>query len=346
MKRQFLKRYMMGFIVAGTLAVLSGCGQEQETETENPVKTREEVTYDKESNSLETWKQELGSEETKTISSASIRGIETVKDGEAVLAVSYEPRTYKNSYDCWSLSIPYESWVSVDTEAMYEYFDHVEKLNLGAAEITEEEAGLSDSGTSVFVAYYSDQDGENAGQAEPDKGITYWIGNEADEDHYYVKTSSGNEIWTADKEAVDGLLEIEPYNMILKVANVVSIETLSSVDIEIQGKTYTIDLSDQENENYKLNNKKADKDEVNALYTELMSIFIEEEIKESNDVQETSSPMMSITFHRNIEGAPEIVESFYDYDENYASVNINGTEFFLTDKSAVNDLIASVKEAF
>ena len=56
--------------------------------------------------------------------------------------------------------------------------------------------------------------------------------------------------------------------------------------------------------------------------------------------------MMSITFHRNIEGAPEIVESFYDYDENYASVNINGTEFFLTDKSAVNDLIASVKEAF
>ena len=141
-------------------------------------------------------------------------------------------------------------------------------------------------------------------------------------------------------------MEIEPYNMILKVANVVSIETLSSVDIEIQGKTYTIDLSDQENENYKLNNKKADKDEVNALYTELMSIFIEEEIKESNDVQETSSPMMSITFHRNIEGAPEIVESFYDYDENYASVNINGTEFFLTDKSAVNDLIASVKEAF
>lgn len=346
MKRHLFYRVITGVLITGLLGAAAGCGQTPETEKVKRAQVQESRVFDKESNSLEKWQQDLSSEGPASISSQSIRGVQTIKDGETIFAVSYEPRTYKNSYDCWSLSVPYQSWVSVDTEAMYGYFEHIGALNLNAAEVTEEAAGLSDSATSVFVAYYSGQDGENAGQAEPDKGITYQIGKEADEGHYYVKTSSGNEIWTADKSAVDGLLNVDPYNMILKIANVVSIETVSSVDIEIEGKDYIIDLSDQENNNYKLNNKKADQEEINTLYTALISIFIEKEIEEPYDSQKNEDPMLVMTFHRNTENAPDIVESFYDYDGDYAAVNINGTEFFLVDKAAVESLADTVKEAF
>lgn len=345
MTRWRFQKTVIGLAVTGMMVSMIGCAQTEKSSEVSPD-AEEQTEYDKESNSLSAWEQDLDSEQLTTISSSAVRGIQVTKDGNVIRAISYEPRTYKNSYDCWSFSVPYESWVSVDTEAMYEYFSYLETLNLEEAGVSEEEAGLTGNGdTSVFVAYYSEQD-ENAGQAEPDKGITYWVGNEADEDHYYVKTSSGNEIWTADKDAVDGLLEPETYDMILKVANVVSIEIVSSVEIEVDGKNYTMDLSDQENDNYKLNDKKADKDKVTSLYTDLMSIFIEKEIEDQGTQRDVSEPMLRITFHRNIEDAPEIVESFYEYDQDYAAVNINGTEFFLTDKSSVNDLIASVKEAF
>ena len=132
----------------------------------------------------------------------------------------------------------------------------------------------------------------------------------------------------------------------LKVANLVSIETVSSVDIEIDGENYTMDLSDQENGNYKLNGTKADKEEVSSLYTELISIFIEKEIEDQNAERDTTEPIMTFTFHRNIEEAPDIVESFYKYEKDYAAVNINGTEFFLADIASVNDLADTIEEAF
>lgn len=346
MARHIFQKTMIGVTVAGLIMGMVGCSQTDSSE-KAPSLSQEQTEYDKETNSLSTWEQKLGAEQLRTISSAAVRGMQVTKDGNVICAISYEPRTYKNSYDCWSFSVPYESWVSVDTEAMYEYFSHLESLNLEETDVSEEEAGLTENtDTSIFVAYYSQQEEESAGQAEPDEGITYWIGNEADDEHYYVKTSCGNEIWTADKTSVDGLLEPENYNMILKIANLVSIETVSSVKIEIDGENYTIDLSDQEKGNYKLNGKTADKDEVSSLYTDLISIFIEKEIEDQNVEHDTSEPIMTLTFQRNIEEAPDIVESFYKYDEDYAAVNINGTEFFLTDISSVNDLADIVKETF
>ena len=116
--------------------------------------------------------------------------------------------------------------------------------------------------------------------------------------------------------------------------------------IEIDGENYTMDLSDQENGNYKLNGTKADKEEVSSLYTELISIFIEKEIEDQNAERDTTEPIMTFTFHRNIEEAPDIVESFYKYEKDYAAVNINGTEFFLADIASVNDLADTIEEAF
>ena len=347
MARHIFQKTMIGLAVAGLVMSMIGCTQTDSNEKDSSSVSQIQTEYDKETNSLSTWEQELGAEQLRTISSAAVRGMQVTKNGNVICAISYEPRTYKNSYDCWSFSVPYESWVSVDTEAMYEYFAHLETLNLEKTDVSEEEAGLTENtDNSIFVAYYSQQEEENAGQAEPDEGITYWIGNEADGEHYYVKTSCGNEIWTADKAAVDGLLEPETYDMILKVANLVSIETVSSVDIEIDGENYTMDLSDQENGNYKLNGTKADKEEVSSLYTELISIFIEKEIEDQNAERDTTEPIMTFTFHRNIEEAPDIVESFYKYEKDYAAVNINGTEFFLADIASVNDLADTIEEAF
>lgn len=337
MKKKCIKSFLLVFCTLAA-ALIGGCRStgtaKEETEEKN-------VVYDKEENSLDLWQETLGTEKSSSVKASAIRGIRTVKEGIPVFAVSYEPRKYKNSYDCWSLSVPYESWVTVNTETMYEYFACVENLNLRAAEGEEQETGLEESSTSVFAAYYGGQSDGEAGQAEPDRGITYKIGKQTETGDYFVETNANDGIWLADKEAVDGLLNVRPYDYILEVANVISIETVSKVEIETEGKTYTIDLDGQ----YKMNGKNAGQEKVYGLYKELMSIFLAGEMPEKPKADK-EEPMLTVTYHRNTEEAPEIVQKFYAYDKDYAWISINGFQRFLIEKADVEALIKTIKNAF
>lgn len=180
------------------------------------------------------------------------------------LAVSYEPRVHKNSFDCWAISVPYQAMVTVDTEAMHAYFRILEDAKLVPADgVTREQAGIEEASDRIFVAYYSGQTREG-GQAEPDRGMTFRFGNQEEAGNYYVET--GGKLWLADQAAVDKLFEINPYELILKV--------------------------------------------------------------------------MSVAFERNREDAPKIIQRYYAFDGTYASVRVNGTEFFLVSREA----LASVQE--
>ena len=109
-----------------------------------------------EENSLSRWEAALAEGEPGAFTAEAMRGVSVVRDGEACFAVSYEPRTYKNSYDCWAISVPYQSMAVVDTEAMYAYFGILADMELTPVEdmdITREQAGVEDSTDTVFVAY-------------------------------------------------------------------------------------------------------------------------------------------------------------------------------------------------
>ena len=120
-----------------------GCGQAEKAKPEQ--------------NSLSRWEAALAEGEPGAFTAEAMRGVSVVRDGEACFAVSYEPRTYKNSYDCWAISVPYQSMAVVDTEAMYAYFGILADMELTPVEdmdITREQAGVKDSADTVFVAYY------------------------------------------------------------------------------------------------------------------------------------------------------------------------------------------------
>lgn len=319
------------------LSVLCSCREKQENKI-----SEKKINYEKEENSIEVWKEELTFEEEEVPSAASVRGMQVIKEGEVKFAVSYEPREYKNSYDCWAISVPYHSWVSVDTERLYEYFSCLENLSLEKITDIPENTGLEDSQTSLFIAYYSGQNQQEQGQAEPDKGITYQIGLKNANGDYYVKINEEEGVWQADGAVVNELLNLNPFDCVLKVANVVSIETISTVDIDIEGKKYIIDFTD--GESCRFNKKKVEKEEAYELYTSLISIFVEKENLKKEHTGEI--PLLTITYNRNMDSAPRIVEEFYAYNEEYASVSINGDEIFLVDRESVDTLIAQIQSAF
>lgn len=348
-KKDFLKKNGYGrrflvFCLTGCLLLLSGCTQKEANTgklTEGAKKEDMQGTVQREENSLAKWEADLQGGKAEEISAPAIRGLCVTLEGEPYFAVSYEPREYKNSFDCWAISVPYESMVSVDTEVMYDYFQMVADLELGSTEnISRQQAGIEEESPRIFVAYYEGQT-DTGGQAQPDKGITFHFGKEDGKGNYYVEAAG--EIRTADKNAVEKLLALNPYDFVLKVVSVVSVETVSKVEIEADGKKYVMKA---EKEEFTFDKKKVDSNAFYGLYTELMSIFIEKELPEEERGEDTGEALFTVIYHRNREDAPQIVQEYYAYDKEYALARVNGTEFFLVDRDAIEELKGKIEDAF
>ena len=56
--------------------------------------------------------------------------------------------------------------------------------------------------------------------------------------------------------------------------------------------------------------------------------------------------MLTVTFHRNTEEAPEVTLKYFAYDDTYDSLEINGTERFLVKTEDVDALVKQIKKAF
>lgn len=312
-----------GLLLSLVLSV--GCGQKKQEEATEPPQIEE--------NSLAVWETSLEEGHPRELSAEGIRGVSVVGEGTPLFAVSYEPRAYKNSFDCWAVSVPYQSMAVVDTEAMYAYFHILADMELTpAGDVTREQAGLTDCGNTVYAAYYKEQTPEG-GQAAPDRGICYRFGNRTGEGDRYVE--AGGEIWVADAEVVEKIFSVNPYDCILKVVSVVKMETVSGVDVTFAGQSFEMEISEGK---FRLDGKEMDSGDFYDLYTGLMSIFIEKELPEGGGVKGERELLMTVTYHRNMAQAPEIRQCYYRYDENYASVQVNGTEFFLVSREALEEI--------
>lgn len=337
---------LLGSLLLGVM-IVCGCAKDDGEDWANEDTAGQTDVVDvwqTEENSLAEWKVSLPEGAPGGLKAEAFRGVSVVKDGTPYFAVSYEPRAYKNSFDCWSISMPYQSMVTVDTEAMYDYFRMLEELELTPVDdMAREEAGIGDNSDSIFVAYYSGQTKEG-GQAQPDRGITFRFGNKDEKGNCYVE--AGKKLWSADKDAVEKLFTVDPYGCILKVVNVVSLDTVSCVTISFGDNQYEMRT---DGEDFWWNGTMVDSAEFYELYTELMSIFIEGELSQKERekiIAEDREPLMRVIYERNREDAPEITQCYYVYDEIYASVQVNGTEFFLVSSEAVGQLQEKIEEAF
>ncbi len=343
LKKKKCMRYLPVLCLMGCLTLLGGCGRTRENAQKQAEETeKEDVTYtvQREESSLAKWKSDLPEGKTEGVSAPAIRGLCVSMEGKPFFAVSYEPREYKNSFDCWAISVPYESMVSVDTEVMYDYFQMVADLELGRTEnISRKQAGIEEGNRSIFVAYYEGQT-EAGGQAQPDKGLLYQFGKEDGEGNYYVEAA--DQIWTVKKAAADELFALHPYDFVLKVVSIVSVETVSKVKIDTGEKEYVMEA---EEGGFTFDGRAVDESVFYGLYTELMSIFIEKEIPEDGEGI-GGEVLLRVTYQRNNKEAPQITQEYYVYDETYAVARVNETEFFLVSREAVEGLMGEIAGAF
>ena len=126
-------------------------------------------------------------------------------------------------------------------------------------------------------------------------------------------------------------------------------DTVDSVEIELDGNVYTVDIESNEDDGYTYTFGDSEI-EFKDVLDQLSHITIPEE---STEDDETSVPEeepalsnnkteLSLTFHRNTEEYSTVEVVFYQYNGSYCIAALNGDELNYVDRSAVVDLKEAV----
>lgn len=288
---------------------------------------------------------ELKNVEHPRMSTYSIRRFSIVKNGEEVFQIKQEPADYKMDFDYWEITNPYDEIATVNTENMYEMFGVLVNFDLSnGIDAADADTGLDTTQTYFTVDFVNTVNDDTARETEDaDATATILIGNTDDNGDYYACVKGYEDaVYLLSKESINSLLELKPFNLLLKIPALVNIDTLDSVDMTIGKKTYTMKLDSGD---YKFGKKTVKKEKFTELYQALQSVMLDSEIEETKDAAEKEE-VLTVTFHRNTEEAPEVTLKYYTYDDTYDSVEITGTERFLVKAEDVDALVKQIKKAF
>lgn len=335
-KRQLGLLFIIGLAAA---FILTGCGadsKEQET-SENGQAERVVVLPEDVAAKLE-------SPENPSFEKEEVRGISVVVDGETVYQMNYTPQNDKDSYLYWDLIEPYASTAIVNTETMYELYEMIAGLDLTAA--TQEQVDASQNpeefDTYITLNYYDSGD-SGSQEIEPDKTVTLLIGDKQDGQYYCVLKGYEEKALMLDAGFLDSILQLDPYNLILKIPYVVNVATVKEVDITYGGGDYQMTL---DGDTYKINKKKVDSEEYLALYSSLMQPMLDGKIPEDETLEEDREPLISIRYIRNMDGVEDYEVHIYPYGEDQYTVSVNGEEHFFLSSEDVETLEETLKDAF
>ena len=317
--------------------------EESEAAEETTTGDAGDETADKAEDTAETT--ELKNVEHPRMSTYSIRSFSIVKDGEEVFQIKQEPADYKMDFDYWEITNPYDEIATVNTENMYEMFGVLVDFDLSnGVDAADADTGLDKTQTYFTVDFVNTVNDDTARETQDaDTAATILIGNTDDNGDYYACVKGYEDaVYLLPKESVNSLLELKPFNLLLKIPALVNIDTLDSVDMNIGKKTYTMKLDGGD---YKFGKKTVKKEKFTELYQAIQSVMLDSEIEETKDAADKEE-VLTVTFHRNTEEAPEVTLKYYTYDDTYDSVEINGTERFLVKAEDVDALVKQIKKHF
>ncbi|WMJ89649.1 DUF4340 domain-containing protein [Anaerocolumna sp. MB42-C2] len=283
----------------------------------------------------------------------------------------------------WSMKQPYKTTIPADTDAVntllgnYSSMSFTSCVDYNAVDLSK--YGLEDPAASVSLEYFeeytkdkataddkastetADSNTKDAKEEEKTK-INYTldllIGSKDADGNYYVKTKDSKAVNIMSADAVDKLITIDAYSNVDHYVNLVNLDSINQLDINFDGKTYTLsaekaedtkedtqtkddtqsgDSKKKEDTNYYFNGTKVGEDDFKSLYQTIISPTTERDIPKEYFTSNTDQkPVMTLTYHQTDGNKIEI--QYKPYDDSYYVVNTNGLEYFLTDLRKVNDI--------
>jgi len=278
-----------------------------------------------------------------------VRSVWVTKQEQDVLRITYQPHDYEASFEYWKMDIPYNNEVVVNTEEMLKLYQQLVILDVEKTPLTgETKTNLDnplgkirvefcqttkDERAAALMGQAIDREASPSYQRTADSTATLLIGANDGQGNYYVAYEGAKEqVFLLSERLVNAVLDIRPFDYIIKVSAVADIETVKNVTINSGGETY------------KLSEKQLSEQQYRLLYNDLLSVFVVEEIAGMSQVD--SEAILEFKFKRNVKDAPDLHITYHAWDEERYAVSVNGETFFLVDSSEVEALKTKIEETF
>lgn len=210
------------------------------------------------------------------------------------------------------------------------------------------------------------------------KELILKVGREADSDSRYVMLDGSNEVYTMTNDILSTVIDKDVSAMLDMTVSYLSVNDLDSLDINIDGKSNTINVSretlvvededtdtkdnessedaettgeeDSETETvvtYLLNGEKLDDISFTTFYNKLINMSGQKRLTEEYNPE--TDPEMKVVFHSLDNDSVNV--DFYSYDTNYYAAVVDNERVYLLNKmnykelrSSYDELIVTVEE--
>lgn len=327
------------------LAALLMTGCNGENDREDRVDTKKKIEAE---SKADTERAEIQMPSDPSFIQSGIRKVILTKNGEEIFQLSNEPADYKMEFDYWEVLNPYDETMTVNTEEMYRLFDALCEFDfqtpVSVADGTD--TGLENSETFISLEFVNTLDEENAKSTKyADSGIEIILGNEDGAGYRFAAVKGQpNEVYKLSSDIINAIYNLQPFDYILKIPALIDINTVESIEISAEEKTYKMSV-DTEKEVYRLGKRQVEKEVFTKLYQELATVMLDKELEAEVKGEKT---LLTIVYHRNREDAPDTQVVYYEYegDDAHCLVEINQSQKFLVKKADVETLIKQIEEEF
>lgn len=260
----------------------------------------------------------------------------------------------------WFIGKPYEYERAVDTSVLEEILTQIGSLAYSSMvkdKITEEdllEYELKEPLGKIHYTYVVSDTTETGETKNEEVSVTLYIGNETEDAFYYVLQEGAETIFLMDKDSVNEILELTSNQLLNKYFAMVNIKTVDSVEIEVNGESYHLEVFHEEEttesettvtNTYYYDGEEVDLDKSKSFYTSLIGIKAEKIIEDPETISD-SKPILKIKFNRNTSVLETLEVEYALYNTAYYQVTINGETEYLVNKRDLESYIEIIETYF
>lgn len=260
------------------------------------------------------------------ISAETIEHIQVInRDGDDFELIKDDDNkhNYLNSnISNWVITKPYDGAYAADTSKISEvqgkYTDFSFQSCVDYSGENFGQHGLDDPEASIYIKYDNNE-------------YKLYVGDKADENNYYVMREGSDYVYTMRASLVDVMLNREAFEVLNPLILIPNIDSVDSIDIEIDGTAYYISNKELEGEDFK------------KVYQNMISARYDAEIKDEINI-DNISPYLTIKYNIIGDGNSSYQVSFLPYDDSFYLVDTGNKISFFADKRQIDSIIQSIKD--
>lgn len=231
------------------------------------------------------------------------------------------------------MTVPYREGVRIDVlvEMLAPLLSSVDVLEFISDDITDKDK-------------YGIDDGYRIDIKKGNTLNTLILGDVTEEDKVYAVFNDNKFIFTMDaKELLDKLKEIKPFDYVQKFAHIYNIDTVKSVDISANGKTYTLLIErsgngEDEQKSYRIGGRQTEEDKFKKVFQSIIGLYYSQNVEDESKAKDV---VCEIVF-KLTDGA-ERKATYREYDERYLMLTRFDGKKYLILKKDVMSMLDTVK---